>query len=72
MPPIRTAKINSSADAPVIGLERQKQRLMKPVFKGVKDATFNYSEREWDGLFFKQIGTTTRIITFGHHFVLTE
>ncbi|KAJ4135115.1 hypothetical protein NW768_004732 [Fusarium equiseti] len=72
MPPVRTAKINSAADAPAPGLETPKKRLLKPVFKGIKAATFDYSDTEWDGLYHRSIGTATRIIYFGHHFVLTD
>ncbi|RFN46295.1 hypothetical protein FIE12Z_9449 [Fusarium flagelliforme] len=72
MPPVRTAKVNSAADAPAPGLETPKKRLLKPVSKGIKAATFDYSNREWDGLYHRSIGTATRTIHFGHHFVLTD
>ncbi|EXM24009.1 hypothetical protein FOTG_08944 [Fusarium oxysporum f. sp. vasinfectum 25433] len=38
MPPIRTEKSNSAADAPAPGTDAPKKRLLKPVVKGAKDA----------------------------------
>ncbi|KAF5611719.1 uncharacterized protein FSUBG_2156 [Fusarium subglutinans] len=72
MPPIRTEKSNSAADAPAPGTDAPKKRLLKPVVKGVKDARFNSSVTDWDGKYHNLIGTSTRMIYFGYTFVLTD
>ncbi|KAJ4266062.1 hypothetical protein NW762_004035 [Fusarium torreyae] len=72
MPPVRTAKSNSCADAPALGAETPKKRLLKPVCKGVKDANFRSSQHNWDGHYHHSIGTSTRVISFGNYFVLTD
>ncbi|KAF5534535.1 major facilitator superfamily transporter [Fusarium mexicanum] len=72
VPPIRTEKSNSAADAPAPGTDAPKKRLLKPVVKGVKDARFNSSVTDWDGKYHTLIGTSTRMIYFGYAFVLTD
>ncbi|KAF9784131.1 hypothetical protein IL306_008457 [Fusarium sp. DS 682] len=72
MPPIRTAKSNSAADAPAPGTDAPKKRLLKPVVKGIKQAHFKSSVTDWDGLYHHAIGTSTRDISFGYRFVLTD
>ncbi|KAG6988204.1 hypothetical protein FocnCong_v003525 [Fusarium oxysporum f. sp. conglutinans] len=47
MPPIRTDKSNSAADAPAPGTDAPKKRLLKPVVKGAKDAYFESSVTNW-------------------------
>ncbi|KAH7175880.1 hypothetical protein EDB81DRAFT_706042 [Dactylonectria macrodidyma] len=72
MPPIRTAKTNDSSaiQNPIALLP--KKRLLKPITTGVKDAHFYNSERDWDGKYHRVIGTSTRNITLGSDFVLTD
>jgi hypothetical protein len=72
MPPIRTAKSNSAADAPAPGTDAPKKRLLKPVVKGVKEACFQSSVTDWDGKYHNIIKTSTKDIYFGFEFVLTE
>ncbi|RBR14796.1 hypothetical protein FVER53590_03593 [Fusarium verticillioides] len=72
MPPIRTEKSNSAANAPAPGTDAPKKRLLKPVVKGVKEAHFQSSVTDWDGKYHKLIGTSTRMIHFGYKFVLTD
>ncbi|KAL6918321.1 hypothetical protein ACHAP8_007491 [Fusarium lateritium] len=72
MPPIRSEKSNSAADAPAPGTVAPKKRLLKPVVKGIKDANFLSSVNNWDGEYDKLIGTSTRTISFGSMFVLTD
>lgn len=50
MPPIRTQKTNSAADAdaPYPGPDAPKKRLLKPVVKGEKEPRFISSVRDWD------------------------
>ncbi|XEV04458.1 hypothetical protein FSHL1_009745 [Fusarium sambucinum] len=57
MPPIRSEKSNSAADAPAPGTVAPKKRLLKPVVKGIKDANFlssiwhfifNYADVSYD------------------------
>ena len=74
MPPIRTQKTNSAADAdaPYPGPDAPKKRLLKPVVKGEKEPRFISSVRDWDGKYHHLIGTPTRKIYFGYQFVLTE
>lgn len=48
MPPVRTAKTNSHADASAPGIDTPKKRLLKPVVKGTKAPHFPSSERDWD------------------------
>ncbi|KAF4448627.1 hypothetical protein FALBO_16775 [Fusarium albosuccineum] len=72
MPPIRTAKTNNSSatqDAPIAA---PKRRLLKPVVKGVSEAYFRSSVRDWDGQFHRLIGSSTRKVTLGAEFVLTD
>ncbi|TVY72068.1 hypothetical protein Focb16_v011561 [Fusarium oxysporum f. sp. cubense] len=47
MPPIRTDKSNSAADAPAPGTDAPKKRLLKPVVKDAKDAYFESSVTNW-------------------------
>lgn len=72
MPPVRTEKTNSHADAPAPGAETSMRRLLKPVTRGIKAAEFRSSEHDWDDNYHRLIGTTTRTVTFGSRFVLTE
>ncbi|EWZ99771.1 hypothetical protein FOWG_00170 [Fusarium oxysporum f. sp. lycopersici MN25] len=72
MPPIRTEKSNSAADAPAPGTNAPKKRPLKPVVKGAKDAYFESSVTDWDGKYHHLIGTSTRDIVFGARFVLTD
>ncbi|KAG5801027.1 hypothetical protein H9Q74_014468 [Fusarium xylarioides] len=72
MPPIRTEKSNSAADAPAPGTDAPKKRLLKPIVKGVKEARFESSVNGWDGKYHNLIGTSTRMIYFGYAFVLTD
>ncbi|KAM0213200.1 hypothetical protein ACHAPA_003205 [Fusarium lateritium] len=72
MPPVRTEKTNSHADAPAPGAETPKKRLLKPATTGIKAADFRSSERDWDGKYHRLIGTSTRTISFGSEFVLTD
>ncbi|KAF5593584.1 hypothetical protein FPCIR_5212 [Fusarium pseudocircinatum] len=72
MPPIRTEKSNSAADAPAPGTDSPKKRLLKPVAKGVKEARFTNSETDWEGKYHNLIGSSTRTIYFGYAFVLTD
>ncbi|KAF4963913.1 hypothetical protein FSARC_8107 [Fusarium sarcochroum] len=65
-------KKKSAADAPAPGTDAPKTRLLKPVSKGIKDASFQDSERGWDGKYHNVIGTSTRTIVFGSQFVLTD
>ncbi|RYC86500.1 hypothetical protein BFJ63_vAg10640 [Fusarium oxysporum f. sp. narcissi] len=62
MPPTRTEKSNSAADAPAPGTNAPKKRLLKPVVKGAKDAYFESSVTDWDGKYHHLIGTSTRDI----------
>ncbi|EWZ43136.1 hypothetical protein FOZG_07869 [Fusarium oxysporum Fo47] len=72
VPPIRTDKSNSAADAPAPGTDAPKKRLLKPVVKGAKDAYFESSVTDWDGKYHHLIGTSTRDLVFGARFVLTD
>ncbi|KAF6528649.1 hypothetical protein BFJ70_g16283 [Fusarium oxysporum] len=72
MPPIRTVKNNKNnafpgAQAPT---NNRPKRTLHP--KGVKDAHFRSSDRDWDGKYEQVIGTSTRNIVFGSEFLLTD
>ncbi|KIL84857.1 hypothetical protein FAVG1_11727 [Fusarium avenaceum] len=72
MPPARTEKTNSHADAPAPAAEPPMRRLLKPVTRGIKDAEFRSSEHDWDNNYHRLIGTTTKTVSFGSQFVLTD
>ena len=46
--------------------------LKKPLYKGIRHAEFCDDRHEWEGKYHEQIGTSTRKITLGSSFVLTE
>ncbi|KAF2121320.1 hypothetical protein BDV96DRAFT_640716 [Lophiotrema nucula] len=60
---------NPAQDSIVV---RPKKRLPRPISSGIKVAHFNSSKSEWDGQFHHLIGTSTRTISFGYAFVLTD
>ncbi|CAJ0548580.1 Ff.00g021930.m01.CDS01 [Fusarium sp. VM40] len=72
MPPVRTEKTTSHADAPAPVAETPMRRLLKPVTRGIKDAEFRSSEYDWDNNYHRLIGTTTKTVSFGSQFVLTD
>lgn len=51
---------------------KPKPRLPKPVVKGVKRASFKDPRYDWDGMYHKIIGTSTRKIIFERAFKLAE
>ncbi|KAH6973736.1 hypothetical protein BKA56DRAFT_592420 [Ilyonectria sp. MPI-CAGE-AT-0026] len=71
MPPIRTAKNNTGADAQAPATNLPKMWL-KALPEGMEEARFDSSERDWYGKYESVIGTSTRNIVFGHSFVLTD
>ncbi|KAM5353560.1 hypothetical protein ACJ41O_000210 [Fusarium nematophilum] len=72
MPPIRTAKKNTSAADHAPTAKEAWQKLLKPIGKGQKDAYFKTSSpADWDDRYERVIGTSTRTINF-ETFVLTE
>ncbi|KAI4913307.1 hypothetical protein J4E85_010760 [Alternaria conjuncta] len=62
----------SAADLVAQEAPKPKPRLPKPLVKGVKQASFADSRCDWDDKYHKIIGTSTRKITFGSAFELTE
>lgn len=52
--------------------EPAKKKLPKTICKGVKDAQFYDSEKDWNEKYHQVIGTSTRKIFFGTNFELQE
>ena len=72
MPPIRTEKTNTAAAAQSPTAIPPKRRLLKPTCIGQKVAHFESSEQDWEKKYYRLIGTSTKTISFGQSFVLTE